>query len=119
MTTSRPAIGAGSAVLLLVLSLFNLSTPVQPASTQPPLPVIIYAVGAGVVGLVAVAGVWSRKRWGWLMTVILSAVSALVAAPGVFLAPTLVGKSVSVGLIVGYGMVLALTALRATRAALA
>lgn len=74
---------------------------------------------AGVAGLIAAAGLLSMKRWGWLMTVILSAVSALVAIPGIFAAPNAAGKSVSVGLIVGYGLVLMLVTLPTARASFA
>ena len=115
MNTSRPTVVTTAAVLLLLLSLFSLSTPIQPASIQPPLPVIIWALVVGVAGLVAVVGLWGLKRWSWLMTVILAAVSSLAAAPGIFAAPDVVGKSISVALIVLYALVFVLVMLRATR----
>jgi len=117
MNMSRPAIITTAAVLLLLLSLFSLSTPIQPASIQPPLPVIIWALVVGVAGLVAVVGLWGLKRWSWLMTVILAAVSSLAAAPGIFAAPDVVGKSVSVALVFLYNLVLVLVVLPAARQA--
>jgi hypothetical protein len=119
MNTSRPSIVTGAAVLLLLLSLFNLSTPFQSVAIKPPLPVIIWALVAGVFGLIAVVGLWTMQRWSWRLSVILSAVSVLVAVPGIFVAPDVVGKSVSVGLIVLYGLVLVLGVLPATRQAFA
>jgi hypothetical protein len=59
------------------------------------------------------------KRWGWFLGLIISAPSMLIAIPGIFLAPTLTGKSVSVGLIVGYGLIFALLLPPAARAAFA
>jgi hypothetical protein len=119
MTTARPAVVTSAAILLLLLSLFSLSAPFQPADIQPPLPVQIWAVVAGVVGLIGLVGLWGMKRWGWLLTVILSAASALLAIPGIFLPPTLTGKAISVGIIVGYGLTFALLLLPAARAAFA
>jgi hypothetical protein len=43
----------------------------------------------------------------------------LIAIPGIFLAPTLIGKSVSVGLIISYGLTFVLLLLPAARAAFA
>ena len=119
MSTPRPASVIIATVLLLLLSLFNMSAFVQPDAIRPPLPVLIWALVAGIVGLIAAVGLSSMKHWGWLVTVIVSAVSTVAAVPGIVLAPNAVGKSVSVGLIVGYGLVLVLTVLPATRAAFA
>ena len=119
MNTSRPVTVTLAIVLLTLLSLFSLSTPIQPASIQPPLPVIIWAMVVGVAGLVAVVGLWGLKHWSWLMTGILAAVSSLAAAPGIFAAPDVAGKSISVALIVLYALVFVLVMLPATRAAFA
>jgi hypothetical protein len=119
MTTVRPAVVTSASVLLLLLSLFSLSAPFQPTAIQPPLPVQIWAVVAGVAGLIGLVGLWSMKRWGWLLTVILAAASALLTIPGLFLPPTLTGKAISVGLIVGYGLVFALLLLPSARSAFA
>lgn len=119
MNTSRPGIVTSAMIVLLLLSLFNLSGFFQPDDIKPPLPVLIWALVAGVAGLIAAAGLWSVKPWGRLLTIVLSAVSAVSAVPGIFLAPNLAGKSVSVALIVLYGLVLVLAVLPATRQAFA
>jgi uncharacterized membrane protein (DUF2068 family) len=119
MTTARPAIVTSATVLLLLLSLFNLSVLFQPADLQPPLPVQVWAVAAGVVGLIGLVGLWGMKRWGRFLSLLLSALSMLLAVPGIFLAPTLFGKAVSVGLIIGYGLTLSLLLLPVARAAFA
>jgi hypothetical protein len=119
MTNTRPAVVTSAAVLLLLLSLFNLSAPFQPDAIKPPLPIIIWASVAGIVGLIAAVGLWNTKQWGWLVTVILSVLEILGTVSGIFLAPTVGGKAISVGLIVGYGLVLVLVTLPTTRKALA
>lgn len=117
--TRRPANGASASVLLILLSLFNLSASFQPDAIKSPLPIIIWASLSGIIGLIAAVGLWSGKRWGWLVTVIFSPLSMLSAIPGIFLAPSVAGKAISVGLIVGYGLVLVLVTLPATRKAFA
>jgi hypothetical protein len=119
MTTARPAVVTSASVLLLLLSLFNLTIFFLPADLQPPVPVMIWAIAAAVVGLIGLVGLWGVKRWGWLLSLIVAAPSVLISIPGIFLAPTLTGKSVSVGLIVGYGLTFALLLAPAARAAFA
>jgi hypothetical protein len=116
MNTRRPANVTSASVLLI---LFNLSAFFQPDTIKPPLPIIIFASVTGIVGLIAVLGLWSTKRWGWLLTVILAVFNVLGPISGIFLAPTVAGKAISVGLIVGYGLVLVLLTLPTTRKAFA
>jgi hypothetical protein len=119
MSTQRPANVTSASILLILLSLFDLSASFQPDTIKPPQPIIILALVVGIVGLIAVVGLWSTQRWGWLVTVILSVFEMLGTVSGIFLAPTVGGKSISVGLIVGYGLVLVLVTLPATRKAFA
>jgi hypothetical protein len=119
MNTRRPANVTTASALLLLLSLFNLSASFQPDAIKPPPPIIIFASVTGIVGLIAVVGLWNTKRWGWLVTVILAVFNTLGPISGIFLAPTVVGKAISVGLIVGYGLALILVTLPTTRKAFA
>ena len=119
MNTRRPANVTTASILLILLSLFNLSASFQPDVIKPPLPIIIWALVVGIIGLIAALGLWSTKRWGWLVTVILSVFNALGTISGIFLAPTVASKAISVGFIVGYGLVLIVVTPPTTRKAFA
>ncbi len=67
----------------------------------------------------AVFGLWKLKRWGLLLTSILSALAILWSIPGLFIPKTLGGKAITMGVIVFYALVLVLVALPATRKAYA
>ncbi|HEU5367269.1 MAG TPA: hypothetical protein VFU69_02350, partial [Ktedonobacterales bacterium] len=72
----------------------------------PSLPIVLYAgIVEGVGGVIALVGLWLMKRWGWLLTVIIAALSVLVAVLGLVGAPT-PGKVVSAAIIVVNAVVL-------------
>ena len=72
------------AVALCVLnSLGSLATTAAPL----PRPVVYASVAAAVLGLAGVYGVWRLKRWGAALSVVILALTALLAAPGIFFAP--------------------------------
>jgi uncharacterized membrane protein (DUF2068 family) len=74
-----------AAVLLALSSLLNL----VPLPVEGVPAVVVYgALVLGVVGLVAAAGLWLLKRWGFWLAVAVSALNLLSAAPGIFAAPT-------------------------------
>ncbi len=114
MNTHRPLTVTIATVLLTLVSLFGLITPVVPH--KPPTIIIALLLVLGVCGLIAVFGLWKLKRWGLLLTSVISALGILM--PGLFLVPP-GGKGivVSVVLAVLYALVLVLVALPATRKA--
>jgi uncharacterized membrane protein (DUF2068 family) len=119
MNIQRPVTVIFAIVLLTLLSLFSLTAGVLPEAIKPP-PFIIYtALVLGIGGLIAVVGLWKLKRWGLLLTIIVSAVSSLSAAPGLFAAPSVAGKLISLGLVVFYALVVVLVVLPASRKAFA
>ena len=82
---SRPTPVTVAAVLLALSSLLNL----VPLPVEGVPAVVVYgALVLGVVGLVAAAGLWLLKRWGFWLAVAVSALNLLSAAPGIFAAPT-------------------------------
>ena len=82
---SRPTSVTVAAVLLALSSLLNL----VPLPVEGVPAVVVYgALVLGVVGLVAAAGLWLLKRWGFWLAVAVSALNLLSAAPGIFAAPT-------------------------------
>jgi hypothetical protein len=116
MKTSRPGILTAAAIILGLVSLLSLATPLL---AGPPLPVKVFAVVAGLIGLVAVYGLWNAKRWGMIVAIIVSALNALGAAPGLVVQPNLpalIGAGVTVALSV---LIIVLTVLPSARAAYA
>ncbi len=115
MNTPRPATVTIASVLLLLVSLFDLTAPFTPG---PPAPLSYIAFGSGVCGILAVFGLWKMKPWGALLAIILAVLDILSAAPGLIFAP-LVGRLVSALVVIFYALVLVLVMLPATRKAVA
>jgi hypothetical protein len=116
MKASRPGVLTAAALLLGLASLLSLATPLL---AGPPLPVKVFAAMMGLIGLVAVYGLWNAKRWGMIVAIIVSALNALSAAPGLVVQPNLpalIGAGVTVVLSV---LVIVLTILPPARAAYA
>ncbi len=96
MKTSRPGVLTIAAILLGLISLLSLATPLL---AGPPLLVKVLAVVTGLIGLLAAYGLWQAKRWGMIVAIIVSALNALSAAPGLLAQPnlpTLIGAGVTV-----------------------
>ena len=113
MKTSRPAVLTTAALLLGLVSLLSVATPLL---AGPPLPVKVLAVVLGLIGLGAVYGLWKAKRWGMIVAIIVSALNALSAAPGLVVQPNLpalIGAGVTVALSV---LIIVLTVLPPARA---
>ncbi|GAC1375415.1 MAG: hypothetical protein NVSMB44_43950 [Ktedonobacteraceae bacterium] len=119
MSTQRPVTVTSAIVLLTLLSVFSALAGVMPAAIKPPPFQIYSGLVLGIGGLIAVFGLWSLKRWGWQLTILISVVSSLLAAPGLVLAPPVLGKVVSLGLTVLYALVVVLVVLPASRKAFA
>lgn len=116
MTTSRPAALTTSALLLGLVSLLSLATPLLGGV---PLPVIVLAVVAGFLGLVAVYGLWNAQRWGMILAIILSALNALSAGPGLFAQPNPMA-TIGAGVVVTFSaLIIVLTVLPSARQAYA
>jgi hypothetical protein len=115
MNTPRPATVTIASVLLLLVSLFNLTAPFTPG---PPAPLSYIIFGLGVIGIPAVFGLWAMKPWGMLLATILAVVGLLPPILGLIGAP-LVGQVVSALVAIVYVLVLVLVMLPATRTAVA
>jgi hypothetical protein len=82
----------------LAIDLFNESLAIQPA--------IVYSgVVAGVIGLVAVFGLWKARRRGMILTIIVSVFNMLSAAPGL-LGATNRGLQVTAGVYVSLSVLI-------------
>ena len=115
MNTPRPITLTIASVLLLLVSLFNLTAPF---TNGPPAPLSYIILGLGVCGMPVVFGLWKMKPWGMRLSSILAVLAILPALSGLIFAP-LVGQVVSALIFVWYALVLVLVMLPATRKAVA
>jgi uncharacterized membrane protein (DUF2068 family) len=87
MNASRPLAITLAAVLLGLVSIASL---IPSPSLEQGVPVYVtyssYVLGA--LGVVAMLGLWLRKRWGMWLAIGVSAVNIPSAAPGIVFAPT-------------------------------
>ena len=87
MNTKRPTSLMVALILLALLSLGNLMFLFVPGTNNIPAAIVYSSVVAGVLGLVAALGLWKVRRWGMILTIIVSAFNILSAAPGLWVAP--------------------------------
>ena len=106
MNTKRPVPVTVADVLLALLSVLNLMSPFLP--TDYPTIVLFLGGALGVVGLLAAAGLWQMRRWGLLLTIIVSVLNILLAAPGIFAEPHATGKLLAGVTTVGFALVIVL-----------
>ena len=84
---SRPLAVTAAAILFALLSLPNLVSPLLPTEGIPAV-VVYLGVVLGVAGLVGTAGLWMLRKWSIWLTIVVSALSLLSAAPGIALRQT-------------------------------
>jgi hypothetical protein len=95
--STRPLPVAVAAILLVLLSLSNfpwLYRFLFPGVEEPPAGVIYSGIVLGIVGLVVAVGLWMMQQWSFWATIVVSALSLLLGAPGVVLAPTAALKAI-------------------------
>ena len=112
----RPMTYTVAAILQMLISLvavvyaiplvFQGAAAVDQAGDQPPYFVIVLAFSLGLLGIVSAYGIWRNQKWGVILTIVLRAVDALSALPGLTV-PSLelkilasVGVAISVVIIV-------------------
>ena len=83
---TRPQTVTVAAVLQVLLSLVNLASPLFPLEGVPVF-VVYLGVVLGIAGLLASAGLWMLRKWSIWLTIIVSVLNLLSAAPGVAFAP--------------------------------
>ncbi len=113
---SRPQPVTTAVVSLALLSLLNFAPPLvtSPLYTAPflqtnyPTIVLFLDIALGVLGLLAAGGLWMLRRWGLLLTIIVSVLNILLAAPGIFAEPHATGKLLAGVTAGGFALVLVL-----------
>jgi hypothetical protein len=87
---SRPVAVTLAVALSVFLILGNLAGPLLPSGSGDntvPTFVIILGVVLGVIGIAAAIGLWQLRRWGMILTVVISVLNLLSSAPGVVAGP--------------------------------
>jgi uncharacterized membrane protein (DUF2068 family) len=83
-TGSRPR-SVNSALLILGLVIvLTVAGPLLPSSEGE----VVFGVVAGLIGMIAAAGLFALRRWGYIMTLVVAALTVLLDAPAVFVAST-------------------------------
>jgi uncharacterized membrane protein (DUF2068 family) len=115
---SRPQSVTIGVVLLALLSLVNVISPLLP-SEGIPASAIYLGVVLGVLGLIGAAGLWVLKRWGLWVTIVVSVLNILSAAPGLVFAPSTTLFILALITVVGFAVVLVLAMMPTSRRAYA
>ena len=115
---SRPQTVTVAAVVLAVFSLVNLISPLLPSEGIPEF-VIYLGVVLGIAGLAAAAGLWMLRKWSMWLTIVVSVVNFLSAAPGLAFAPDAALQVAATITVVGSAIIIVLVVLPASRRALA
>src|SRR5215217_3620158 len=112
--SARPLPLTVAIILLALLSLANLLSPVMPSEGVPAF-VVYLGVVLGVLGLIGAAGLWMLKRWALWLTIVVSVLNILSAAPGLAFAPTPTLKVLATLGVVGFALVVVLAVLPGPR----
>ena len=111
---SRPQPVTIAVVSLALLSLLNFTSPLfaSPMYTAPLLHmdyrtfVLFLGITLGILGLLAAGGLWRLRRWGLLLTVIVSLLNILLAAPWIAVESQATDKLLAGVTVVGFALVL-------------
>jgi hypothetical protein len=115
---SRPLSVTVAAILLALFSLLNVLFPLFPTEGIPAI-VLYLAIVVGVAGLVSAAGLWMLRKWGLWLTIVVSVLNILSAAPGLTEAPNAALQVVAMVTVVGFALIIVLVVLPSSRRALA
>ena len=113
---ARPLPVTVAAILLVLFSLTNLLSPFLPMEGVPAV-VVYLGVALGVAGLLAAAGLWMLKRWALWLTIVVSVLNILSAAPGLAFAPKVVLRAAATVTVVSFAVVVLLVVLPTSRRA--
>jgi hypothetical protein len=110
---TRPQTVTIAAVLLALLSLANLLAPlILPTEAGS---IVYLVVVLGLLGLVGAGGLWMLKGWALWLTIVVSVLNILAAAPGLVFATELTGRVLAMIGVVGFALVILLAVLPGSR----
>ena len=110
---TRPLPVTIAAILLVLLSLANFLAPLMLPPEAGSIAYLIIAMG--VLGLVAAGGLWMLKGWALWLTVVVSVLNILAAAPGLLFATEFTGRVLATIGVVGFALVILLAVLPGSR----
>lgn len=111
--TLRPQAVSRALVALAVVIVIDVAGPLLPSSEGD----IAFGVIAAAVTVIAAAGLWRLRRWGYIMTIVVAALNVLLDAPAVFVGSTaLVKVSAAVSTVAGLAIIWLVTRPEARRA---
>jgi hypothetical protein len=113
---ARPLPVTVAAILLVLFSLTNLLSPFLPMEGVPAV-VVYLGVALGVASLLAAAGLWMLKRWALWLTIVVSVLNILSAAPGLSFAPNVMLRVAATVTVVGFAVIVLLVVLPNSRRA--
>ena len=113
---SRPQTVNVAAILPALFSVLNVLFPFFPVEGIPAAAVYIGVV-AGAAGLVGAASLWLLRKWGIWITIIVSVLNILDAAPGIAFAPYAALQVAATVTVLGFVLVLVLVVIPASRRA--
>jgi hypothetical protein len=87
--------------------------------TDYPTVVLFLGIALGVLGLLAAGGLWMLRRWGFLLTIIVSLLNILLVAPWIAVESQATGKLLAGVAAGGFALVLFLVMQRNSRRAFA
>jgi multisubunit Na+/H+ antiporter MnhF subunit len=87
----RPAALNAAIVICVLGSLGN----VAPVAGPIPRPIVYAGAALALAGLIGAFGLWRVQRWGALVSTVVLALSALLAAPGIVFGPILALEAIA------------------------
>ncbi len=102
-----------AAILLALLSLVNLLAPLMLPAEAGSIAYLIVVLG--VSGLVFAVGLWMLKGWTLWLTIVVSVLNILAAAPGLLFATEFTGRVLATIGVVGLALVILLAVLPGSR----
>jgi uncharacterized membrane protein (DUF2068 family) len=81
----------------------------------PPPSAVYVLMGLGVLGLLGALGLWMLKRWALWLTIGVSVLNILLAAPGLVFAPSTTSRVLATIGVVGFALVILLAVLPGPR----
>ncbi len=112
---SRPSTVTVVAILMALISLVALPGPLLPGSEEIPAVVIYGGIVLGIVGLVATGGLWMMKKWGLWLTIVVSVLNLLSAAPGIAFASNAALQAAAIVFVVIPALIIVLVVLSTSR----
>jgi hypothetical protein len=90
-TRTRPTAVTAAVILSVLIIIGNAIGPALPSGSgddQVPIFIIVLGVVLGIVGIAAAVGLWLLRKWGMILTVVVSVLNLLSAAPGIAFGPS-------------------------------